>query len=110
MSIVKSSSEQKITEIATLQSGDICGEMTVFTDAPRSATIRSQSQSDILEIHRQAIAELIEAEPVLLDRFSQLISERQSRLEDFELQNQTTPASRRDAVTVMKELFRQFLT
>ena len=110
VSIVKSSSEQKITEIATLQSGDICGEMTVFTDAPRSATIRSQSQSDILEIHRQAIAELIEAEPVLLDRFSQLISERQSRLEDFELQNQTTPASRRDAVTVMKELFRQFLT
>ena len=110
VSINKLNSEKQTSEIANLRSGDICGEMTVFTDAPRSATIRSQSQSDILEIHRQAIAELIEAEPVLLDRFSQLISERQSRLEDFELQNQTTPASRRDAVTVMKELFRQFLT
>ena len=60
--------------------------------------------------HQRITDEFVQQLLLGQDRFSQLISERQSRLEDFELQNQTTPASRRDAMTVMKELFRQFLT
>ena len=96
------------TAIAQLRSGDICGEMTVFTDSPRSATIRSNSKSDILEIHRHAIAELIEEEPILLERFSQLISDRQARLDNLEAQSIST--SRRDVIGHMKEIFEKFLS
>ena len=90
VSIVKSNAERQKTEVAKLRSGDICGEMTVFTDAPRSATIRSHSQSDVLEIDRQAIAELVEEEPVLLERFSQLISERKEILNSLDAQEEIT--------------------
>ena len=96
------------TEIAQLCSGDICGEMTVFTDAPRSATIRSNSKSDILEIHRHAIAELIEEEPILLERFSQLISDRQAKLNSLEIQS--IQGSRRDVIGRVKELFEKLLS
>ena len=105
VSIVKSNAERQKTEVAKLRSGDICGEMTVFTDAPRSATIRSHSQSDVLEIDRQAIAELVEEEPVLLERFSQLISERKEILNSLDAQEEITPSTRRDVLGRVKELF-----
>ena len=103
VSIIKSDMTAEATEIAKLQSGDICGEMTVFTDAPRSATIRSHSKSDILEIHRRAVAELIDEEPILLERFSQLINDRQTQLNRFE--TQAAQATRKDVIGRMKNLF-----
>ena len=108
VSIIKGDMTAKATEIAQLCSGDICGEMTVFTDAPRSATIRSVNKSDILEIHRHAIAELIEEEPILLERFSQLINDRQNQLNRVD--TQTTLDSRKDVIGRMKELFGKLLS
>ena len=110
VSIIKANSSEQPTEVAKLLNGDICGEMTVFTDAPRSATIRSCSQSDILEIDRQAIAELVDEEPVLLERFSQLISERQEKLNNLDALEAQTPSARRDVLGRVKELFDTLLT
>jgi len=110
VSIIKANSSEQPTEVAKLLNGDICGEMTVFTDAPRSATIRSCSQSDILEIDRQAIAELVDEEPVLLERFSQLISERQETLNNLDALESQTPSARRDVLGRVKELFDTLLT
>ena len=108
VSIIKADMKAEATEIAELQSGDICGEMTVFTDAPRSATIRSHGKSDILEIHRQAIAELIDEEPILLERFSQLINDRQDQLNRVE--RQAAHVARKDVIARMKELFGKLLS
>ena len=108
VSIIKADMTAEATEITQLVKGDICGEMTVFTDAPRSATIRSVNKSDILEIHRHAIAELIEEEPILLERFSQLINDRQNQLNRVE--TQTTLDSRKDVIGRMKELFGKLLS
>ena len=108
VSIIKGDMTAKATEIVQLCNGDICGEMTVFTDAPRSATIRSVNKSDILEIHRHAIAELIEEEPILLERFSQLINDRQNQLNRVD--TQTTLDSRKDVIGRMKELFGKLLS
>ena len=110
VSIIKSNSEQQTTEIAKLRSGDICGEMTVFTDAPRNATIRSQGHSDILEIDRNAIAELVEEEPTLLERFSQLISERQEMLDNINNEKEITTPTRVDIFARTKALFDALLT
>jgi len=108
VSIIKAYMTAEATVITQLVKGDICGEMTVFTDAPRSATIRSVNNSVILEIHRHAIAELINEEPILLERFSELINDRQTQLSRIE--TQTTLDSRKDVIGRMKELFGKLLS
>ena len=95
------------TEIAQLNRGDIFGEMTVFAGTPRSATIQSIGKVDVLEVSRQAIAELIEEEPELMDSFGQLISARQAQLDELKLQSKEVTS--RDVVGRMKELFQSLL-
>ena len=81
--------------------------MTVFAGTPRSATIQSISKVDVLEVSRQAIAELIEEQPELLDSFGQLISARQAQLDQLKLQSKEVTS--RDVVGRMKELFQNLL-
>lgn len=94
-------------EVAQLRRGDIAGEMTVFTGTPRSATIQSICNVDLLEVNREAIAELIEEEPILIERFSQLISDRQTQLENLKVKSSSTHG---DVVSRMKELFHNLLS
>ena len=94
-------------EVAQLRRGDIAGEMTVFTGTPRSATIQSICNVDLLEVNREAIAELIEEEPILIERFSQLISDRQTQLENLKVKSSSTHM---DVVSRMKELFHKLLS
>ena len=93
--------------VAKLNSGEIFGEMTLFIGAPRSATARSSTTVEVLEVHRSAIAELMENEPVLLERFGQMISRRQTQLES--LQTVQTQTSGRDIIDRMKTLFSNIL-
>ena len=82
--------------------------MTVFTGTTRSATIQSISKVDLLEVSRQAIAELIDEEPGLIERFGQLISDRQAQLAKLTIQS--VPPNSRDVVGGMKELFQSLLS
>ena len=108
VSIRKPSSPHEYAEIAQLQRGDIFGEMTVFTGTTRSATIQSISKVDLLEVSRQAIAELIDEEPDLLERFGQLISDRQAQLAKLSIKS--VAPNRRDVVGRMKKLFKTLLS
>ncbi len=108
VSIRKPTSSHEYLEIAQLQRGDIFGEMTVFTGAPRSATINSISKVDLLEVKREAIADLLEEEPGLMERFGQLISDRQAQLAQLTIQS--VPPSSRDVVGRMKKLFKTLLS
>ena len=82
--------------------------MTVFTGTPRSATIHSISKVDLLEVKREAIADLLEEEPGLIERFGQLISDRQAQLAQLTIQS--VPPSSGDVVGRMKELFQSLLS
>ena len=93
--------------VAKLSSGEIFGEMTLFIGAPRSATVRSSTAVEVLEVHRSAIAELMEHEPVLLERFGQMISRRQTQLES--LQTVQIQTSRMDIIDRMRTLFSNIL-
>ena len=99
--------QRNSSEIAQLKRGDIFGEMTVFAGTPRRATIQSIGKVDVLEVNRQAIAELIEEEPELIESFGRLISARQAQLDQLKLQSKTT--TNRDVVGRMKELFQSLL-
>ena len=108
VAIRKPANSHEYLEIAQLQRGDIFGEMTVFTGTPRSATIQSISKVDILEVKREAIADLFEEEPGLIERFGQLISDRQDQLAQLTIKS--APPSSRDIVGRIKEIFQTLLT
>lgn len=67
--------------VAKLERDAVFGEMTLFTDAPRQATVRSRSESLLLEVERRDLVPLLDGNPALLEELSQLIAARQSQLE-----------------------------
>ena len=93
--------------VAKLSKGEIFGEMTLFIGSPRSATARSASAVEVLEVHRNAMADLMQQEPVLLERFGQMISRRQMQLES--LQATQSQPSRVDIINRMRKLFLNIL-
>ena len=108
VSIRKPASSHDTFEIAQLQRGEIFGEMTVFTGTPRSATIQSLSKVDLLEVNREAIADLLEEEPGLIERFGQLISNRQAQLAQLSIQS--AQPNKRDVVARMKKIFQSIIS
>jgi small-conductance mechanosensitive channel/CRP-like cAMP-binding protein len=83
--------------------GDVFGEMTLFLDAPRSATVRALEECDLLRVGRPAVRVLLNEDPGLLERFAALVSARRSELEQLS-QDEERERSRGLLVT-MKRLF-----
>jgi CRP-like cAMP-binding protein len=69
--------------VATLRSGDIFGEMSLLTGAPRAATVVAQTPAVTLEIDRSAMRPLIDAQPSLSDRFADILETRRAELEQL---------------------------
>ena len=67
--------------VAQLEHNAVFGEMTLFTDAPRQATVRSLGETVLLEVERTDLVPLLEANPDLLEQLSELINARQQQLE-----------------------------
>jgi signal-transduction protein with cAMP-binding, CBS, and nucleotidyltransferase domain len=71
----------KDREVATLQAGELIGEMSLLTGAPRAATVTARAAVAALEIDKAAIAPLLRAEPALFDRFAAMLEKRQRELD-----------------------------
>jgi small-conductance mechanosensitive channel/CRP-like cAMP-binding protein len=69
--------EQEVNRLAT---GDIVGEMSLMTGAPRNATVRALTPLRVLEIRKEAIEGLLAVSPELLGLFSRVLAIRQSQL------------------------------
>jgi CRP-like cAMP-binding protein len=67
--------------IARLGPGDVFGEMTLFTDDPRSATVRTTRECLLLEVERRDLQPLLEQDSLLLERMAQLVQERRAALD-----------------------------
>ena len=67
--------------VATLRGGDIFGEMSLLTGAPRAATVVAQTPVVALEISRSAMRPLLDAEPSLSDRFVAMLEKRRVELD-----------------------------
>lgn len=68
-------------EVATLGPGDIIGEMSLMTGAPRAATVRARGPVTALEISKTAMKSLLKASPHLFDRFADTLHQRQLELD-----------------------------
>ncbi|MCA0301146.1 MAG: mechanosensitive ion channel [Proteobacteria bacterium] len=68
----------KRVEVATLWPRDVLGEMSLFTGAPRSATVAATSPATVLEIGKPLMAGLLAEDAGLAGAFAQLVVARQS--------------------------------
>jgi len=67
--------------VARLEPPAIFGEMTLLTDAPRNADVRSCGESVLLEVERRDLIPLLDQHPHLLERLGELVCARQQELE-----------------------------
>ncbi|MCU0240724.1 MAG: mechanosensitive ion channel family protein, partial [Pyrinomonadaceae bacterium] len=66
--------------VATLQEGEIFGEMGLFTGETRSATVVAAEETEVLEIKHTAVKPLFENNPHLMEELSETIAERKALL------------------------------
>lgn len=81
--VVKQLEDGRQVRVRELQAGNVFGEMTLFLDAPRSATVRSLEESQLLRVGRPAVRRLLEGNPALLERLAALVASRQAELEQL---------------------------
>ncbi len=79
--ITRDSSSGKVT-LATLESGEIFGEMALFDRLPRSATAVASGDARILSVDRRKLFPTISKDPTLLFKVLETMSQRIRRLDD----------------------------
>jgi hypothetical protein len=81
--VCKQMEDGRQVSVSQLKPGDVFGEMTLFLDTPRSATVRTLEESRLLRVGRPAVRRLLELNPALLERIAALVSARQAELEQL---------------------------
>jgi len=67
--------------------------MTLLLDAPRSATVRAVTETDLLEVERSCVSELLQHNPQLLERLAKQVEERQAALDTIGSSSNSSKAS-----------------
>ena len=91
--------------LGVLRSGDCFGEMSLLTGEPRSATIRADADCEVLEISKEAMAEVLHDSPQCLTQLSELLAKRKLEGEGI-VKDATQP---HDQVTKEREYRASFL-
>jgi CRP-like cAMP-binding protein len=102
VSVWKLVEDGRVLPVADLGEGQVFGEMTLFLNAPRSASVRASEECQLLRVDRGSISALLEQQPQLLESFATLVAKRQSELET--LGRQAGQEGARDLLKVMRRL------
>jgi small-conductance mechanosensitive channel/CRP-like cAMP-binding protein len=62
--------------VATLNAGDCFGEMSLLTGERRTATVRAETDCQVMEISKPVMAEVLRDSPDCLERLSELLARR----------------------------------
>ena len=95
------------SEVAVLAAGDVVGEMSLMTGAPRTAGVTAMTRMQALEITKDAILPLLEDAPELLQRFSEILAARQQELDAVANRPAVKATEARDLLSRMKAFFGQ---
>jgi CRP-like cAMP-binding protein len=67
--------------VATVNAGQIVGEMSLLTGARRAATVTAMTSVVALQIGKAALQPILDASPVLYERFATMLEKRQHELD-----------------------------
>lgn len=67
--------------VATLKDGDYCGEMSLLTGEPRSATVRALTDCEMWELSKDTLADILAENNVLVDRLSEILAKRKMEMD-----------------------------
>jgi len=95
----------EIRDLAVLAGGDIVGEMSLMTGAPRAATVTSLTLVRVLEVTKESIETLLKATPGLLERFSRVLADRQLGLREIAGATHHKQSMEPDILDRMREFF-----
>jgi small-conductance mechanosensitive channel len=104
--VLKRMAADRIVPVRQLVPGDVFGEMTLFLNAPRSATVRAVEECLLLRVNRECVRALLEENPDLLERFAALVSAREAELARIDQQEE--PMETNALIERMKRLFFKF--
>jgi small-conductance mechanosensitive channel/CRP-like cAMP-binding protein len=65
--------------VGQIRPGEVVGEMSLLTGAPRGATVVAAAPSLLREVTADALAPLLERSPALIDRMGVILADRQDR-------------------------------
>ena len=69
------------TRVAKLRTGDYCGEMSLLTGDPRSATVIASTDCEMWEISKDVLAEILQENETLVQKLSELLAQRRMETE-----------------------------
>jgi len=69
------------TRVATLHTGDYCGEMSLLTGDPRSATVVAATDCEMWEIGKEVLAEILQQNETLVQKLSEMLAQRRMETE-----------------------------
>lgn len=102
VSVWKQVEDGRVLPVADLGVGQVFGEMTLFLNAPRSASVRASHECQLLRVDRGSISALLQHQPQLLDSFAALVAQRQEELEA--ISRQAGHEGAKDLLKVMRRL------
>lgn len=77
VSITIGNNPDQQNEVAVSATGDVIGEISLMTGAPRTATVVALTRLRVLEITKEAVQGLLDESPELFERISRVLAERQ---------------------------------
>jgi len=92
-------------EVAISAAGDVVGEMSLMTGAPRTATVIALTRLRALEITRETIDGMLKKNPELFERFSRVLAQRQLEIDALANRKVDKKAVELDILTRMRTFF-----
>jgi small-conductance mechanosensitive channel/CRP-like cAMP-binding protein len=77
LKLIEGGIQKKVAELGV---GSIFGEMSVFTDQPRSATVQTLQETVLLEVERDDLRPLLDGNPQLVEQLAELVNDRRMHL------------------------------
>ena len=76
---VRVNEEQR--HVATLKDGDYCGEMSLLTGEPRSATVKAITDCEMWELSKDTLADILSENKMLVERLSEILAKRKMEVD-----------------------------
>ena len=96
-------------EVAVLATGDVVGEMSLMTGAPRNATVTALTRVRVLEITKAPIEALLGRSQELLQRFSHVLAKREQERAAIAQKTIQIASVEKDLMARMKTFFSKVL-